>query len=145
MDKTYLFQSWKKRGLICRDNQTYDTIYSYYKSIERCEKCGIELDNEKQLQIKCMDHDHITGYFRQILCWNCNINDQNRQSCKKRKDNKTGYKNISYHPNGYWVLRRQVNKKTISKHFKNKIDAICYKYILLLKIKSNYYLNNAII
>ncbi len=138
MDKKYLFQSWKKRGLKYREGQTYDIIYSYYKNIDRCEKCGIKLDNKDQLKVKCMDHDHKTGYFRQILCWNCNINDQNRQGCKIRNDNISGFKNISYHAHtDSWCFRRQVLKKTIRKYFDNKIDAICYKFIMLLKIKSN--------
>ncbi len=142
MDRKYLFQSWKKRGLKLRENETYEIIYSYYKNIDRCEKCGIKLDNNEQLTTKCMDHCHNTGHFRQILCWNCNINDQNRQGCKIRKDNISGHKNISYHKQTEsWCLRRQVEKKTIRRYFKNKIDAICYKYILLLKIKSSVNIN----
>lgn len=50
---------------------------------------------------------------------------------------KSGHRNISYHSQtDTWCIRRQINKKTIRRCFKNKIQAICYKYILLLKIKS---------
>jgi len=133
MDKTYLFQSWKKRGVI----GNYDELYEYYHLINNCEKCDVLLNNSQQLTKKCLDHDHSTGLFRKVLCWECNINDQDRQGCKVRKDNTSGIKNISYQPKtDSWCFRRQVNKKTVRKYFKSKIDAICYKYVLLLKIKS---------
>ena len=32
---------------------------------------------------------------------------------------------------------KMVNRKKISKRFNNKIDALCYKFIIVLKIKSN--------
>jgi hypothetical protein len=134
MDKKYLFHSWEKRGVI----GDYEELYKYYHSVKECEKCNVVLDNSQQLTIKCLDHDHKTRLFRNILCWNCNINEQNRQGCKRRKDNISGVKNISYHKNtDKWCFRRQINKKTLRKYFKSKIDAICYKYILLLKIKSS--------
>lgn len=136
MDRRYLFNSWKKRGVI----GDYEKYYRIYKSTDFCDKCKILLDNSIQLRVKCLDHDHniTTGdNFRNILCWKCNIEDQDRQSCKKRKDNISGFKNISYHPNtDSWCVRRQINRKTIRRYFKNKTEAICYKYILLLKIKS---------
>ena len=53
-------------------------------------------------------------------------------------NNKTGHKKISLGKNGTYVVRTKVNgKSTPSKSFKNKTDAICFKYIMLLKIKSN--------
>jgi len=133
----YLFWAWKRRKVI----GDYNNLLKIYESQTHCEKCNVKLDNSSQETVKCLDHDHSTGLFRNILCWNCNICEQNRQSCSKRKDNTSGFKNISYHPNNYWIFRRQINKKTVNKSFKNKIDAICYKYIMLLKIKSNI-LNN---
>jgi len=59
---------------------------------------------------------------------------------------KTGHKYICSAGKRGYEVRFVRDKKYIGRRsFKNKIDAICYKYILLLKIKSNYYLNNAII
>ena len=138
MDKQrkYLFQSWKKRGV----KGDYSMLYEKYNDTHYCEKCGVVLNNDIITQMKCLDHDHDSGLFRAILCWECNINDQNRQGCKIRKDNISGFKNISYHHRTQsWCFRRQVDKKIVRKYFDNKIDAICYKYIVLLKIKSNYY------
>ena len=62
---------WKKYGLILKEGQTYKDIYSYVMSIERCERCGINFDDEIRSQLRCMDHSHATGYFRQVLCHNC--------------------------------------------------------------------------
>jgi hypothetical protein len=59
---------------------------------------------------------------------------------------KTGHKYICSAGKRGYEVRFVRDKKYIGRRsFKNKIDAICYKYILLLKIKSNYYLNNGII
>jgi len=59
---------WKHRGLICED---IDKLYEYYLSIEECENCGIQLNQDESTR-KCMDHCHETGLFRQILCKVCN-------------------------------------------------------------------------
>jgi len=60
---------WKKRGVISED---YNKLYDYYLSIEECENCGIELNQDEGTR-KCLDHNHETGQFRQILCHTCNI------------------------------------------------------------------------
>tara|TARA_R110002126_G_C10154959_1_gene472144 strand:- start:44 stop:421 length:378 start_codon:yes stop_codon:yes gene_type:complete len=60
---------WKFRGVISDD---YDKLYEYYLSVEECENCGIEL-NLCNKSLKCLDHCHETGQFRNILCHSCNI------------------------------------------------------------------------
>jgi len=66
--KCQTINRWKFRGLITED---YDKIYEYYLSIQECENCGIELDEDESTK-KCMDHSHTTGEFRNILCKVCN-------------------------------------------------------------------------
>jgi hypothetical protein len=57
---------------------------------------------------------------------------------RKRNDNTSGHKNIYYYKTqNRWVYRTDNKGKSVSKYFKNKSDAICYKYIFLLKLKSN--------
>ena len=51
---------------------------------------------------------------------------------------KSGHKHISVDKNKIYEVFIKRNKIRLGrKYFKNKIDAICYKYILLLKIKSS--------
>ena len=69
--KSQRIRKWKQRGLI-HDN--YDELYEYYLNTTHCEKCNIELTYDKQNTptTKCMDHSHISGHFRNILCHSCN-------------------------------------------------------------------------
>tara|TARA_R110002153_G_C12944930_1_gene457833 strand:- start:55 stop:513 length:459 start_codon:yes stop_codon:yes gene_type:complete len=62
---------------------------------------------------------------------------ENMQNKNKYKSNKSGHKNISFDKSkNKWVFRKEINHKIIKRDFKNKIDAICYKFIRLL-IKRN--------
>ena len=60
------------------------------------------------------------------------INCQNRRIFK---NNKSGFKNISQRENGSWRVIYQ--KYKIRKTFKTKLEAICYKYLIQLRIKAN--------
>ena len=69
--KLQRISNWKKSGVKCDD---WDELYDLYISIWNCEECDIELvegmyGNNK----KCLDHDHETGEFRNILCQTCNL------------------------------------------------------------------------
>ena len=116
--------SWKKQGLIA----DYQTIYDRYINTTHCDLCNVELcEGNKGRNRKCMDHDHITGEFRNIVCHTCNIH---KSDMKKRTDNTTGYKNVNYDKSKKkWVYEKKLNGKRI--HFirsKNKIDILCIKF-----------------
>ena len=54
-----------------------------------------------------------------------------------QKHNTSGHQHISYvKERNKWSYQKKYNKKNHVKHFKNKIDCICYKFIHLLKIKA---------
>ena len=55
-----------------------------------------------------------------------------------RKDNTSGHKNIRFdEKNNRWGLRKErKNQFMIQKYFKTKTDCLCYKYIIMLKIKA---------
>ena len=61
---------WRHRGL----KGDIDEIYEIYKNTEECDNCGIKLivGGINQCNTKVMDHSHITGEFRNILCISCN-------------------------------------------------------------------------
>ena len=129
-----MISKWKSRGLKLREGETYEEIYKKVVSATHCELCNVSFENKTPE----MDHDHITGYFRKVLCRSCNASYM-KQPKKSYKNNKTGHRHIGYREKrGYYTISKRINGKSIgSKEFRNKIDAICYKYILLLKIKSN--------
>ena len=59
---------------------------------------------------------------------------------RKLKVGISGHKHICADKiKGYEVFVKRDNKRLGRRYFRNKILAICYKYILLLKIKSKYY------
>ena len=72
--KTRKINEWKRRGLI---SENYDEIYDKWFNATNCEDCNCDLKHgEKggnQTNTKCMDHCHITGQFRNIICHSCNL------------------------------------------------------------------------
>lgn len=66
--------NWKRRGLIELEGvYTYQSLYEYYVSINECEVCNKKFKNNRD---RSMDHSHITGLFRWVLCRNCNTCDK---------------------------------------------------------------------
>jgi len=80
-NKKVKFTRWKATGLILREGETEDEIYERYINTNKCDICSKLFMTTRE---RCMDHDHTTGFFRQVLCQNCNIRD--RWEAKQRKD-----------------------------------------------------------
>ena len=71
--KSYCITNWKKNGVIC-ENDDYSSLYDRYLNCENCEECGVELQTGNAVKNKrCLDHDHKTGLFRNIICNSCNV------------------------------------------------------------------------
>ena len=63
--------SWKNRG-VSSDN--YDDLYEKYINTKFCEECDIELiEGKTGNNRRCLDHNHISGLFRNVLCNLCNL------------------------------------------------------------------------
>lgn len=58
--------NWKRLGLIHDD---YDELYTRYINTLECEHCLKVFTTTRD---RCMDHDHVTGEFRKIVCQKCN-------------------------------------------------------------------------
>ena len=67
-NKNCRISNWKHAGLI----DDYDYVYERFESTLFCDFCGCDLDQCTR-SVKNMDHCHITGKFRNILCLVCNV------------------------------------------------------------------------
>ena len=62
---------WKASGL---NMDNFEEIYKRYISTTHCDLCNVELTEDKitTKTTRVMDHSHITGEFRNVLCHSCN-------------------------------------------------------------------------
>jgi hypothetical protein len=68
--KANKISSWKKSGVI---NDNFDELYNIWKTATNCADCDVELiEGNKGCNRKCLDHDHTTGLFRDVVCHSCN-------------------------------------------------------------------------
>jgi len=64
--------NWKIKGLQCN---YIEELYQHYLLSDQCENCMciLTVGSKKTPNTKCLDHSHITGEFRNILCNSCNV------------------------------------------------------------------------
>ena len=61
---------WKQSG-VKHDN--FKELYKIWKAATNCADCDVILvEGNKGRNHKCLDHDHTTGLFRDIVCHTCN-------------------------------------------------------------------------
>ncbi len=68
-------REWKgKLGIKLREGEDWESVYLYYITCENCELCNVKLTDEKKITAtrRCLDHDHSTGFIRNVLCNGCN-------------------------------------------------------------------------
>ena len=63
---------WKTMGVIHDD---FNELYEKYINTELCELCNCKLtvDRYATKTTRCLDHDHTTGEFRNVICNSCNV------------------------------------------------------------------------
>jgi hypothetical protein len=78
---------WERRGMIFVDDDHYDYIYNEYIRATKCDLCNKEFLKSLDRQL---DHCHITGDPRNVVCQKCNIHKKDN----KPKNTNTGENNI---------------------------------------------------
>ena len=65
-------RNWKHAGVISED---FESLYEYFINCKNCEECNVELTVDKRMTptTRCLDHDHETNLFRNVLCNLCNV------------------------------------------------------------------------
>tara|TARA_R110000787_G_scaffold100165_3_gene205044 strand:- start:7579 stop:7974 length:396 start_codon:yes stop_codon:yes gene_type:complete len=118
--RNQVISRWRRKGLILQEDQTLNGIYDIWESATNCEKCNIELcDGRDGGNHRCMDHDHSTGFFRNILCHNCN----SHMPDNKPRESKLGEKYIFLHQGKYRCRR----KKHFDKCFNTLEEAVSFR------------------
>jgi len=67
--KSKTIRNWRFLGVIETDYYTFDELYEAYIYCGHCELCDKEFPDTFD---RCLDHDHKTGIFRNIVCRGCN-------------------------------------------------------------------------
>ena len=124
--KSHTIAIWRSWGVI----GDVDAIYDIYLATTQCMRCSIQFSERIK---KCMDHDHVTGLYRAVLCNSCNCGNPLDLHC--RKNNKsTGIKNITKTKYGY-VFEKTTKGITHRKFFKTLEEAIQYKEQYLSELR----------
>jgi len=71
--KSITIGQWKRRGVKTPEGLSFEELHDFYESVPDCELCGIELSGEVRNQRRCLDHSHVSGDFRAVICHLCNI------------------------------------------------------------------------
>jgi len=127
--KYYNIYNWKNKGLIDSDDDGYEKIYQRYINTTNCDLCNLVLTINKYhtSTTKCMDHDHKTGLFRNIVCHKCNIKIGDIETpCKSN----TGFKNIYYcKSRKRYLYAKLIDCKHYQKTFKTIGGVLAHKII----------------
>ena len=67
--KSNTINNWKQSGVIHDD---FDELYSLYIATTECMVCHTAITDS---YYRCLDHNHETGAYRNVLCRTCNNQD----------------------------------------------------------------------
>ena len=130
--KVNTISKWRCSGVIYDD---WDELYYIYIRTLKCSHCNKEFNNSYE---RCLDHDHITGLFRAIVCRGCNNHDRYIKY-PDGYDEKLYYKKNKEKIAEQHKLYREENKEKIAEKNKEYREENKEK---LKKIKKEYYQTN---
>ena len=104
-NKINTIKNWESRGVIYND---FDELYYTYIRTLKCCACNKDFKNSYD---RCLDHNHITGLFRAIVCRGCN-------SCDRYIKYPDGYDKKIYDKK-----YREENKEKVAKKHKKYYEA----------------------
>ena len=70
--KVGTISTWKKRKIFFKDKEESEFYYETYINTHNCSWCDIKFINSKD---RCLDHCHLCGLPRAIICRQCNLKD----------------------------------------------------------------------
>ena len=122
--KRLTISRWKNTYKVLCDD--FDVLYDKYTTTTNCEKCNKQFNNEINNDKKCLDHNHETGQFRNILCMRCNKDlrfDEYKDDINKKKlqtQEKTKQKNKEMYAN----LDKEEKKKKDAEYYEANKERI---------------------
>tara|TARA_R110001592_G_scaffold77811_1_gene233936 strand:+ start:168 stop:749 length:582 start_codon:yes stop_codon:yes gene_type:complete len=134
----------KKRGIFLKHIKTEQGYYAvnltkdnstYYNLIHRLVAQHFVSNPDNNKIVDHIDRNKNNMNYNNLRWVDILTNQQNKSFFK---NNTSGHKGITLvKSKNVYQYSKMVNRKKISKRFNNKIDALCYKFIIVLKIKSN--------
>jgi len=65
--------SWKRQGMILREDENWNDIYLNYTTQQKCDDCECVLNCGIKGNARNLDHDHQSGFIRGLVCHACNM------------------------------------------------------------------------
>ena len=65
----YRVKTWMGQGI---KSQEWENVFQRYTSTMMCDCCGVDFEGKGKFK-KSLDHDHLSGEVRNIICHDCNV------------------------------------------------------------------------